>query len=70
MNDILSSYWAIEQERKLGIFLLNMYVGVYLVIYDPSMNELWVTRGRIFSCVWPSYEWAVSDLDRFMKISL
>jgi hypothetical protein len=29
-----------------------------------------VARGRIFSCVQPSYERAVSDLDRSMHISL
>ncbi len=35
--------------------------AVFLVVCDPSMNELWVTRGRIFSRVWPLDEWAVSD---------
>ncbi len=28
------------------------------------------TRGSIFSCVWPFYEWAVSNLDRSMHTSL
>jgi hypothetical protein len=32
-------------------------------------NQNW-NRGCIFSCVWPSYERAVSNLDRSMNISL
>ncbi len=39
------------------------------------LNEIWWVPsstfcGRIFSHVRPSYEWAVSDLDRSMNISL
>jgi hypothetical protein len=30
--------------------------------FQPSLMFENMTRGRIFSCVWPFYEWVVSDL--------
>ncbi len=60
----------------LGIFklmhLLLMSLFSYYDIFKigPSVSHVNRLRGRIFSRVRPSYERAVSDLDRSMNIFL
>jgi hypothetical protein len=50
----------------------NKFEHLSLIIFWIILKILYHvrTRGHIFSHVWPLYEWAVSDLDRFMHRSL
>ncbi len=52
---------------SLGSALIKSVVHIYCFLIVLSVQE---TRGRIFSRVWPFYEQAVSDLDKYMHRSL
>jgi len=49
--------------------LLSLPLIEYSLVKASGLNG-YVTRGCIFSHVQPSYEWAVSDQDKSMHISL
>jgi hypothetical protein len=51
-------------------FFVRMHDHLKPFLYNFECSIEQVNRGHIFSCVWPFYEWAVSDMDRSMHRSL
>ncbi len=63
--------WHILQlNKKVDKFQLRLKTAASLFPFGSMTFIIRPTRGRIFSCVWPSYEQAISDLDRSINISL
>jgi hypothetical protein len=51
----------------LSVIMLNVVAPIFVTLSHfnlSSISATMVTRGRIFSCVRPFYERAVSNLDR------
>ncbi len=60
-------YKTEQKQKNLHLIKGSLTCPVFQHIFRVPCP---VSRGHIFSCVRPSYEWAVSDLDRPMNISL